>query len=425
MIKPNKICNNLYINNFLNIVKLKDCKLNKKGGLVIFILATLTLLLLVFLFFYFNFWSLIRYYLFPSTIDQSQRPKQQSITLDSKKIEQDIFVLSNNLQVPWEIVFISNEHALVTERPGFVKKVNLSNGDSQVIHTFSDLQPKGEGGLLGMALHPNFEQNNYIYFYLTVNTNGEISNKIERYQLINDQLVKGQIVLQGIEGAVYHDGGRVAFGPDGYLYITTGDATVPNYSQQTGNLMGKILRVTDTGEVVADNPFGNEVYSYGHRNPQGLAWDSLGRLWSTEHGPSVTDQGNDELNLIEKGKNYGWPVITGTQTADLMVTSVLESTDFDTWAPADLLYYTHNIDGGDKSALFFTGLRGEAIYKVVYENNKVVEFNEYFTGEWGRLRTLRLGPDGYFYLLTSNTDGRGKVLEGDDKIIKINPDLFF
>ncbi|KKR58957.1 MAG: Quinoprotein glucose dehydrogenase [Candidatus Curtissbacteria bacterium GW2011_GWC2_41_21] len=194
------------------------------------------------------------------------------------------------------------------------------------------------------------------------------------------------------------------------MYITTGDAQEPSQAQDINSLAGKILRVTDEGKTASGNPFDNLVYSYGHRNPQGLAWDKDGRLWATEHGRSGIQSGLDEINLVEPGKNYGWPTIQGDEKRQGMETPQLNSGS-DTWAPAGAVFV------GD--SLFFSGLRGQALYEAVIAGDDI-SFKEHFKGEFGRIRNVVLGSDGYLYITTSNRDGRGTVKTGDDKIIKIN-----
>jgi glucose/arabinose dehydrogenase len=294
---------------------------------------------------------------------------------------------------------------LVTERSGQLLRLGNIH---QMIHA-NDTLHIGEGGLQGIALHPNFQKNKWIYLYRTVKKENRIVNRVERYRLYNGVLTDKTIIIDDIPGAMYHDGGRIAFGPDHYLYITTGDAA------DIHSLAGKILRLSDDGTIPFDNPFGNAIFSYGHRNPQGLTWDTEHRLWSTEHGPSGFESGEDELNLIEKGQNYGWPIIKGAQTKANMRTPILQSGKEETWAPASALYW----DG----SIFFGGLRGEALYEARIDKIPIV-LKEHFKGQFGRIRTVVLGPDGYFYLTTSNRDGRGTPRSEDDKIIKIDPKIF-
>ena len=322
--------------------------------------------------------------------------------------------IAENLTVPWDLAFLPNEDILVTERPGSLLKI--TQGSPQLIQEIPGVQHIGEGGLLGLALHPNFSQNNWLYLYLTTQTDSGLINRVQRYTFINNQITDPVTILDNIPGARYHDGGRIAFGPDGYLYIATGDASDTNLAQETSSLAGKILRVSDQGETPPDNPFNNLVYSLGHRNPQGLAWDDQGQLWSTEHGPSGVSTGFDELNLIQIGGNYGWPEIRGNQIRQDMQAAVIQSGSDQTWAPASALYFNNSI--------FFGGLRGEGLYQAKLVDNKVTQIIRHFANEYGRIRTATLGPDGDFYITTSNTDGRGSPKEADDKIIRIDPSIF-
>ncbi|MBI2036660.1 PQQ-dependent sugar dehydrogenase [Candidatus Microgenomates bacterium] len=301
-----------------------------------------------------------------------------------------------NLEIPWEIAFLPTGEMLITQRPGKLIKV----GSQKEIIEVEGVAHIGEGGLLGMALDPAFADNNFVYLYLTGKNGSQFSNRVERYKLYGSKLVERKIIVEGILGSSIHDGGRIAFGPDGYLYIATGDAGNSSLAQDKNSLNGKILRVRNDGT-------GLEIYSMGHRNVQGLAWDSNGRLWATEHGRSGIQSGLDELNLIEKGRNYGWPVIQDSEKKEGMEMPVIHSAD-DTWAPSGMTY----VNG----SLFFAGLRGEALYEYKIKEGKLVE---YFKNQFGRLRTVVLGPDGFLYLLTNNTDGRGTPKEGDDKIIKV------
>lgn len=322
-----------------------------------------------------------------------------------------ITTIAGGLNIPWDLAFL-DDGFLITERVGNL--IHLKKDGTKISIKLPHPVPKGEGGLLGIILHPQFKENNFLYLYMTTAEDKVgTKNAVFRYKFSDDTLTDEKVIIKDIPGALYHDGGRMEFGPDGYLYITTGDATKSAIAQDLNSLGGKILRLYDDGRVPEDNPFKTAVYSYGHRNPQGLAWDASGRLWETEHGRSGVTTGMDELNLIEKSKNYGWPAIEGDKTKEGMVTPVINSGASDTWAPASALYYNGSI--------FFGGLKGEALYEAVLDGVGVKELKTHLKGEYGRIRTIRLGPDGMFYVTTSNRDGRGKPTVDDDRLIRINP----
>lgn len=328
------------------------------------------------------------------------------------KTPSQITIIAENLDTPWGIASLPDRSMLVTERPG---RVRLVNSDGQLepepIITLDNVREAGEGGLLGITLHPDFSENNYVYLYYTYSNNGNNTlNRVSRLKYENKKLQNEQVIVDNIPGASNHNGGRIKFGPDNFLYITTGDAENPSQAQDINSLAGKILRVTDEGRPVQGNPFNNLVYSYGHRNPQGLAWDSSGQLWATEHGPSRLD----EINKIEAGKNFGWPVIQGGEKREGMVSPSLNSGSA-TWAPAGAAFLN--------SSLFFGGLRGQTLYEAVFQENQI-ELREHFQGKFGRIRDIVLGPDSMIYITTSNKDGRGNPQERDDKIIKVDPKQF-
>ncbi len=322
-------------------------------------------------------------------------------------------IVAQNLSVPWEIGFLPNGDFLVTERSGKLLEIGA---ETKLIKEIEGVKHIGEGGLLGLALHPHFSTNHFIYLYSTTQNSQGLANRVERYQLLGNSLSDRKVILEGIKGSSNHDGGRIAFGPDSYLYITTGDAENSSLAQDKTSLNGKILRIKDDGNFPTDNPFGNAVYSLGHRNPQGLAWDKNGTLWETEHGPSGSQTGYDEVNIIVKGGNYGWPIIKGDQVRSGLISPIIQSGSKDTWAPSGLAY----VDG----SLFFSGLRGETLYQAKISSNNKLNLTRHLSQQFGRLRAVVLGPDGYLYISTSNTDGRGKPKTGDDKIIKVNPKLF-
>lgn len=323
--------------------------------------------------------------------------------------------VATKLNIPWEIGFLPNGEMLVTERPGNL--VRISKSGKKIIPV-KNVAQKGDGGLLGMVVHPDFAENNRIYLYITSAAANPV-NRVISYKLVDDKLSDPIVIVDNIPGATVHNGGRMALGSDNYLYITTGDADQKDNAQNLGSLSGKILRVDPNGNIPEDNPFkGSPVYSYGHRNPEGITWTDSGVLWATEHGRSLPQSGFDEVNMIFKSSNYGWPVIEGDKTRADMKNPVLHSGPSITWAPGSAQYY--------KGSIFFGALKGRGLYEAVLnkEENKVERMIVHFKGEFGRIRTVHLGPDGNFYITTSNRDGLGKPMEGDDKIFKVNPVLF-
>lgn len=336
---------------------------------------------------------------------------QQLQTPSKPEIEDNLnsTVVAENLDVPWDIEFLPNGDMLVTERSGTLLKIETENG-SATEYMIEGVEHRGEGGLLGLALDPGYEENNRIYLYMTTEKDEMLQNRVVRYTLEDRELSNPQIIIEDLPGAQYHDGGRIAFGPDKKLYITAGDATKPGWAQNTGLLAGKILRINANGSIPDDNPFGNEVYSYGHRNTQGLTWVN-GELWATEHGRSGIQSGMDELNKIQRGGNYGWPEIEGDQIQKGMIQPVIHSGARVTWAPAAATSIDNHI--------YFTGLRGNGLYHVELEDGNVANFTKHLTS-YGRLREVELGPDSFLYITTSNTDGRGTPVENDDRVIKVN-----
>lgn len=318
----------------------------------------------------------------------------------------DVTVVAEGLDVPWGVAFLPDGDMLVTERPGTLLRMEREDGGYTRTYSIDGVTHQGEGGLLGVEVHPRFAANHYVYLYMTRTVDGGLRNRVVRYTLQGDRLANATTLIDGLPGAVYHDGGRIEIGPDGMLYITAGDATHKDWAQQTDILAGKILRLQLDGSVPPANPFDNPVYSYGHRNPQGLAWVG-GQLWATEHG----DQHHDELNRIVRGGNYGWPVIEADTERDGMRTPAVYA-EGTTWAPAGAAYH----DG----SIFFAGLRGSALYEAELENGTVTGLEKHLQG-FGRLRAVEQGPDGMLYISTSNTDGRGVPRTNDDRILRVDP----
>lgn len=328
------------------------------------------------------------------------------------------------LEAPWAIDFAPDGRIFLTERPGRIRVVR--DGQLQAVPWMTvEVTDISEAGLLGLALDPQFAQNRYVYVAHTYrHGSGRLVNRLVR---LRDDPTTGlgaldRVLLDDVPGAPNHNGGRVRFGPDGKIYWTMGDAQVPDLAQDRASPAGKILRVNPDGTVPPDNPFpSSPVYSYGHRNPQGLAWQpGTGRLYATEHGPSG-GQGccRDEVNYIEAGRNYGWPVTTGDQRRDGMVSPVIQSGDTVTWAPSGAAFATRGPWAG---SMLFTGLRGQALYRLVLDASdprRAVRLETLLERQLGRLRDVVEGPDGVLYVLTSNRDRRGTPAADDDRVIRV------
>lgn len=348
--------------------------------------------------------------------------KVSQIQDTSVSIETEIFV--ENLYVPWSIVFTDKDRMLVTERNGKLRAILNGKLQEKPVKIFEDVSSGGEEGLMGLTLDPDYQNNNLLYVSYAYD-NGDILNvKVVRYKDEGDNLSGEKIIIDGIPAEKYHAGCRIKFGPDGKLYITTGDAGERNLAQDKNNLYGKILRINSDGTIPSDNPFPeNPVWSFGHRNPQGIDWfPGTDIMYSTEHGPSGFDGpgGGDEVNIIEKGGNYGWPVVSHKNSRDGMISPALEFTP--AIAPASGLFYKSDSIPGYKNNFFFGCLRARGIVRVVVnENNprEIVSFEKADLSRIGRIRDIAEGPDGAIYFSTSNRDGRGTEKDGDDKIYRI------
>ena len=336
----------------------------------------------------------------------------------------EVSSLAQNLDTPWGMVFLPDGKILVTERKGTVRLIENGSLKDEPVALISNSQEIGEGGLLGIELHPgfakassgepNFSSNNYIYLYYTYQeSSGSTLNRVVRMKYLDGKLNNEEVIVDKIPGSANHNGGRIKFGPDKLLYIGTGDAQDPSRAQDINSLSGKILRVTDEGKPAPGNPYDNLVYSLGHRNVQGLTWNQDGTLFTTEHGRSGALSGYDEINQVESGKNYGWPEIQGDQTKNNMTVPIKHSGATTTWAPSGIAYLN--------GSLYFGGLRGESLYQAILSGNEVVEVKTHFKAKFGRIRDVVVGPDNMLYISTSNLDGRGSPAKSDDQILKINP----
>ncbi|MDO8486943.1 MAG: PQQ-dependent sugar dehydrogenase [Candidatus Curtissbacteria bacterium] len=356
-------------------------------------------------------WGVLVFVIFVSGViflSRNQTKTGQITSLQGQAVsaERRIGVLAKNLQVPWAIAFLPSGDLVFTQRGGEIKLIAKGTSAVTSVVTIDEVKQYGEGGLLGIAVSPKFSANNYIFVYYTYSSNGDdTKNRVVRYKFAGGKLSDRMVIVDAIPGAVFHNGGRIKFGPDGYLYITAGDSLNPSLAQDTNSLAGKILRIDESGKAAFGNPFGNRVYSYGHRNPQGLAWDSRGRLWETEHGNTATD----EVNLIEPGKNYGWPDVRGDEKRNGMILPVVQS-GVTTWAPSGAAIFDGN--------LFFAGLKGQGLFKISIDSPTL---SQKVVSDLGRVREVVIGPDNLLYIATNNTDGRGNPGADDDKIIVLDP----
>ncbi len=319
---------------------------------------------------------------------------------------QAIGTLVDLLQVPWGVDFMPDGNAVVTERmTGRVLQVT-PDGTLSRLGAITSTVAQGEAGLLGVAVSPDFDSDRTLFFYVTTGS----GNRVVKAELDGSELGEPTVVLDGIPAGFIHDGGRIAFGPDGYLYVTTGETGDPELAQDPDSLAGKILRITEDGEPAPGNPDADSpVWSLGHRNVQGLAWDDQDRLWASEFGDSDVD----ELNLVEKGGNYGWPEVEGVGGGAKFIDPQLVWPVEDA-SPSGLAY----ADGH----LWMAGLRGQRLWRInVSRAGKASQPKAFFTEDYGRLRTVVTDPDGVLWLTTSNQDGRGNPTPADDRIIQIQP----
>ncbi|MGV9334658.1 PQQ-dependent sugar dehydrogenase [Nocardia sp. NPDC003726] len=307
--------------------------------------------------------------------------------------------VAGNLDVPWGLAFLPDGAALVAERDsGRILRV-APGGAPQQVYQVPGVSARGEGGLLGLAVAPDYAESRYVYAYLTADTD----NRIVRFRLDGPP----EVLVDGIAKAGDHNGGRIAFGPDGMLYAGTGDAGQSGRSQDPASPNGKILRLTPEGRPAPGNPYpGSPVYSLGHRNVQGLAWDSGGRLFAADFGQDRFD----EINLIEPGRNYGWPAVEGSGGAERGFTDPSL-----TWTTAEASPSGIAIAG---DTLYVAALRGRRLWTVPLVNGRVGAPSAALRDRYGRLRTVTVAPDGALWLTTSNTDGRGDPARGDDRVLR-------
>jgi quinoprotein glucose dehydrogenase len=345
---------------------------------------------------------------------------EDEFNLEPEAIEVEVW--QQNLDVPWELVFLpESNRALVTERDGEIKQI--IDGELQSENYLElDINSRGEGGLMGITHHPDFPESPYIYLMYTYSgSNRNLYNRVSRFRDQGEKAVEEEILIDRIPAGNNHNGGRIAFGPDQMLYITTGDTFNREIAQDLDNLGGKILRLTPEGKIPEDNPFDSSpVYSLGHRNPQGLAWHpETADLFISDHGPSGEDglRAKDRIKVVEAGSNFGWPEKIGYFEAGEYANPLIM------WEasvpPSGMTFYQ-----GD---LYVGTLRSQSLVRIELKresNNFNVKNIEHLFNDgsgsstYGRIRTAVLGPDGYLYFLSNNRDGRGRPRENDDKILR-------
>jgi glucose/arabinose dehydrogenase len=311
--------------------------------------------------------------------------------------------VASGLDVPWGMAFLPDGNALVAERDtGRILRVSPGGGQARRVYEVPGVDVGGEGGLLGLAVSPDYAQDRWVYAYHT----SDSDNRIVRFRLDGD--ARPEVVFDGIRKAGNHNGGRIKFGPDGMLYAGTGDAANTASSQDPDSPNGKILRLTPEGDPAPGNPrAGSPVYTSGHRNVQGLAWDSAGRMYATEFGQNRLD----EVNRIEPGKNYGWPEVEGEGDTD----GGRYTNPIVTWSTDDASPSGAAIAG---DTLYVAALKGERLWTVPLNDGRPGEPRAELRERYGRLRTVEVAPDGALWLATSNRDGRGDVRNGDDRVLR-------
>ncbi|SDU56091.1 Glucose/arabinose dehydrogenase, beta-propeller fold [Gordonia westfalica] len=311
-----------------------------------------------------------------------------------------ITTVASGLNVPWAFAFLRDGSALVTQRDDATVVRVVPGRPVTTVGDVADAAPRGEGGLQGIALAPGDESAVYLY-YTT-----DHDNRLIRMEFDGDRLTDPRPLLTGLDFASNHHGGALLFDSTGHLFVAVGDAAEPDVAQDVRSLNGKILRVDRDGRAAAGNPFGNEVWSYGHRNIEGLAFDSANRLWATEFGQN----GQDELNLIRRGGNYGWPTVEG-ESDDPRFVAPQATWSTSEASPAGLAIL------GDRA--YMAALRGRRLWEIPLAGESAGRPVDVLADTFGRLRAVAVAPDGALWLGTSNTDGRGRPVEGDDRILRV------
>lgn len=360
------------------------------------------------------------------TVGERPQRVEDVLLLEIKGIRVEVW--AEGLEIPWSLVFLPDGRALVSERPGRIRLISGGRLRERAYLTL-DVASVGEGGLMGLALHPDFPNEPYIYAMHTYRKGGDLFNRVVRIKDGGSQGMLDRVIVEGIPGGRAHDGGRIAFGPDKMLYITTGETFDADLSQNLHSLGGKVLRVMPDGKVPRDNPFKDSpVYAYGLRNPQGLAWHpENGNLFASDHGPSgeFGRFGHDEINVIVKGGNYGWPKVIGAPGVRPYIDPLVVWKD--ATPPSGIAFCTGRLFPQFRNDLFVATLRSQSLIRLQLnktEEYSVKKIERWFAqsgrkGKYGRLRAVLEGPDGILYFLTNDQGGQKKA---GDRIYRIVPD---
>jgi aldose sugar dehydrogenase len=342
--------------------------------------------------------------------------------------EFEVTTVTGGLDTIWEMVWGPDSFVWITERGGTISRVDPATGTVTRAGTIT-VSETGEGGLMGLAFHPDWATEPWVYVAHTYSSGDGVRNRVVRMQWNGTSLGAPQTLLDAIPGSSIHNGSRVVVGPDRLLYVTAGDAGNDSQAQDASSLAGKILRMTLDGAPAPGTGRSGYIYTLGHRNPQGLVFTPAGVLYSTEHGPGD----NDEVNRIEGGRNYGWPNVRGRCDGDAgpneqsfcTANAIVEplSTWTPTIAPAGLDWYGASLIPSWQGSLLFTALKGSALHRLqlAADGRSVVKDETFFAGTYGRLRDVMVAPDGSVWLATSNRDGRGSPQQQDDRILRVRP----
>ena len=349
---------------------------------------------------------------------QNSTPSSSQVFSTDDGVRFRVEVVAKGLKIPWSLVFMPDGRLLVPERHGRVRVIDTARGTADIALTIDNVFTEGEAGLLGLALDPAFASNRLVYVYYTARSSGGAANRVVRYRESGGRLAEPVVLLDNIPANTIHDGGRLRFGPDGLLYITAGDAANEELAQDVASYAGKILRINPDGTTPRGNPFSSPIYSYGHRNPQGLDWHpATGDLWASEHGAT----GNDEINVVEGGANYGWPLIQGNETLPGMREPITFYNP--AIAPSGASFYRGQRFPQFTNNLFVATLRGTLLLRLRIDPSarRLIGQERLLEGQFGRLRDVVTGPDGYVYFCTNNRDGRGDPTSDDDRIARLVP----